>query len=368
MECILGKGVKDDYQSSNNLNMKEYFKIKQESRKSINNNDKLVIEDSTSEDDEFNKIITAKECKIIKSDEYEINIIPSKKKKSESKLLKKNKLLQLSEPKLITLDYKKKKSEHNLKKNDITQPPNLILNDKIEKNMENNLKVEEFKQNLLIDKRKKNDKNKKEIKITVNLKEQNSINAKKEKKISTVKDESNIDECNFIVQSKKKKKESKTLNNDIEIKNDNISNNNKISDLEQEPETVNLTYKYQNFVDLLIENSSAGKKFCKDPSSPLFKKRMKEFSDDIKKKYPTTTTVAEIKHIEETTSKPVILNPDSKNFTKDFDDQKFKILQSITKRQEAAKYINEKSMFIAQHGDILFYGSNINDIKGYGDW
>jgi len=137
---------------------------------------------------------------------------------------------------------------------------------------------------------------------------------------------------------------------------------------EQESELV-LTHKYQHLVDLLIENSSAGKKYCKDMMNPSFEKEIKEFEDIVKHECLTTVGFIGTEHIEKvSTYKPIVLNPDNENFIKDFEAQKFQVLESIAKRQEVSKYINEKSMFIAKHGNVLFFGSNINDIKGYGNW
>lgn len=142
------------------------------------------------------------------------------------------------------------------------------------------------------------------------------------------------------------------------------------NDIDEEDSELVLTHKYQNLVDLLIENSSAGSKFCKDSPSPLFQKKMKEFADSVSRQCSTTVGSTEIKSSskKETNLKLITLNPDDKNFIKDFEEQKSKTLEIIAKRQQLAKYVNEKSMFIANHGDVLFFGSNINDIKGYGEW
>lgn len=288
--------MKDDNQCSEGLNMKEYFKTKRESKTITiekcdisNNEDSLTINH-----EEKNEIILGKKNFDLKIDEHEINNIPQKKKKRESKLC--NETDTLVSNNCYNVEVKKKKVK--------------ALATEIVDNVENS---------------KKN----------------------KEKLLHL----ENVD--NII------KKNS----------NESIMKDNKKTQKEPHSELV-LTHKYQHLVDLLIENSSAGKKFCNNLPTPLFDKKMKEFVDDVKHQYTTTVCFNEPKSTDEESAsyKSITLNPDDKNFIRDFEAQKLKVLETITKQQEVAKYVNEKSMFIAKHGHVLFFGSNINDIKGYGDW
>jgi Pin2-interacting protein X1 len=181
--------------------------------------------------------------------------------------------------------------------------------------------------------------------------------------------ESINDNVNDVDLSKKIKKSQMPTNENVDsikcLESECNSNNNKET---QKQEELVLSYKYQNLVDLLIENSSAGKKYCTDSNS-MFEKKIKEFIDTVKSQHSITVSTEINQTNEELKSnKPLTLNPDDKNFVKDFEAQKSKVLESIKKRQEVSKYVNDKSMFIAEHGNILFFGSNMNEIKGYGDW
>lgn len=296
LACILGKGIKDDDLSSNGLNMIEYFKAKRDSKKLVLDNHDTLSNVDVIIDDKLNERITAKEDLTTKTDDHEINTIPSKKKKLESKLINDVEIL----------------------------PPN---------ECNNNIELK-----------------------------------KKKKKSKTLPTE----DANNVNESKRKKKKLKSLaSKDVVIEESNSSEktkNDKKTVKEKEPELV-LTHKYQHLVDILIENSSAGKKYCKGMVNPSFEKEMKDFVDSVKHQYSTIVSCNETEHIEKVlSSKPIILNPDDENFIKDFEAQKSQVLENIVKHQEVSKYINEKSMFIAKHGNVLFFGSNINDIKGYGDW
>lgn len=312
LACILGKGVKDDDHNLTGLNMQEYFNTKRESKKLLinkqddtpSNEDPIIISDN-----EVSKIIPDKIDMDIKTENVNHSIIDAMD--SEIKTEQTN---DFTSP-------KKKKRESQLSKQTV-EPAN----------------------------------------------ECNDVELKKKKKKSK---ESVDDNVNDVDTSKKKKRKSKTLTDEnvdsVEyLESECTSNDDKES---EEQEDLVLTHKYQNLVDLLIENSSAGKKYCTDPPSSLFEKRMKKFTNTVKNEW-STTVCSEIKPANEEPKleKPIILNPDDKNFIRDFEAQKSKVLESIIKRQEVAKYVNEKSMFIAKHGDVLFFGSNLNDIKGYGDW
>jgi len=176
------------------------------------------------------------------------------------------------------------------------------------------------------------------------------------------------EETDDMEQSKKKKKKSKPLLiKDTKVDEDKGSgDSNKCNDVKEPVSELVLTHKYQNLVDLLIENSSAGIKYFKESTNDLlFEEKMKEFTNNVKQQY--TTTVGSVE-TESTEKESMVLNSNDKNFVKDFESQKSKVLENVSKRQVVSKYINEKSMFIAKHGDVLFFGSNINDIKGYGEW
>lgn len=292
LACILGKGIKDDDQSSSGLDMKEYFKTKRDSKKLVIDKKDTSINEDVIIDDKLNERITAKEDPATKIDDHEINTIPPKKKKLESKLIK--------DPK--------------------TLPSN-------------------------------------ECKNSVELKKK-----KKKSKTLSVEVTNNIDQL--------KTKESKALTSEnADVEESNSSEKTKNDKITLKEVELVLTHKYQHLVDLLIENSSAGKKYCKDMKNPSFEKEMKAFEDSVKHQCSTTVGSTETEHIEKIPSyKPIILNPNDDNFIRDFEAQKSKVLENVVKHQEVSKYINEKSMFIAKHGNVLFFGSNINDIKGYGDW
>jgi len=296
LTCILGKGVKDDGQILNGLNMKEYFKSKKERSKIQKDkyDTSSSVEDSMiNNNDDLHEKIVVKEDKETET-ENELNTTLLKKNKRRAKHMKETDLV-LPNYDDIQLEKKKKKTK--------------------ELSCENIEDIESLK--------------------------------------------------------KKTKKSKLPINEDLD---DNSEENNKTieeNDADVQESELVLTQKYQNLVDLLIENSSAGKKYCKDSTNPLFEEKMKEFTDNVKHQLSTTVCPADTKSSlkkNTTTLKPIILNPDGKNFINDFEEQKSKTLEIISKRQQLAKYVNEKSMFIANHGDVLFFGSNINDIKGYGEW
>lgn len=301
LTCILGKGVKDNGETLNGLNMEEYFKTKKERLKlKINKHDTsttIEYDLTNNNDNNMQEGNTIKEETETQTKEHEINTALLKKKKRRAKQLKDTEIVQPNYDD-IHVELKKKKK-----------------------------KTKEFACE-------------------------------------------NIEDVELS--KKKNKKNTLPINKDLD---DNMSeeNNNKTlveKDAKEQYSELVLTHKYQKLVDLLIENSSAGNKYCKDSTSPLFQERMKEFADSVTKQCLTTVGSTEIKPSSknETTLKPIILNPDDKNFIKDFEEQKSQSLEIISKRQQLAKYVNEKSMFIANHGDVLFFGSNINDIKGYGEW
>ncbi|XP_060837573.1 PIN2/TERF1-interacting telomerase inhibitor 1-like [Rhopalosiphum padi] len=291
LACILGKGVKDDDESLNGLNMKEYFESKKERKKL--KIDKHDTSSSNEDNNTMEEAISIKDKAETQTEEQEVNTMLLKKNKRRAKQLKDTELIPLNADEIQFKKKKKKEKELICEKND-------------------DIEVS----------KKKTKKNK----LTTN---------------------ENLDEIS-------KEDDNKTL-----VKND----------VDEQNSELVLTHKYQNLVDLLIENSSAGTKFCKDSPNPLFQKKMKKFADSVAHQCSTTVNSTEIKSSKkETTLNPITLNPDAENFIKDFEEQKSKSLEIIAKRQQLAKYVNEKSMFIANHGDVLFFGSNINDIKGYGEW
>jgi hypothetical protein len=291
LACILGKGVKDDDESLNGLNMKEYFESKKERKKL--QIDKHDTSSSNEDNNTMEEAISIKDESETQTEEQEVNTMLLKKNKRRAKQLKDTELIPLNSDEIQFKKKKKKEKELICEKND-------------------------------------------DIEVSKNKTKKNKLTTNK-----------NLDEIS-------KEDDNKTL-----VKND----------VDEQNSELVLTHKYQNLVDLLIENSSAGTKFCKDSPNPLFQKKMKEFADSVAHQCSTTVGSTEIKSSKkETTLNPITLNPDSENFTKDFEEQKSKTLEIIAKRQQLAKYVNEKSMFIANHGDVLFFGSNINDIKGYGEW
>ncbi|XP_022173608.1 PIN2/TERF1-interacting telomerase inhibitor 1-like [Myzus persicae] len=300
LTCILGKGVKDDGQILDGLNMEEYFKSKKERlklQKDKQDTSSIVEVDIIDNNDNMQEKINVNKETETQTEEHEINTMLLKKKKRRAKQLKDTELVM---PIYDEIQLKKKK--------------------------------------------------------------------KKMKELTC----ENIDDPEKT--KKKTKKNKLPINEDDKSEDKTEENNNPTleeNDADVQESELVLTQKYQNLVDLLIENSSAGSKYCKDLTSPLFQEKMKEFADSVTRQCSTTVGSTEIKSSskkETTTPKPIILNPDDKNFIKDFEEQKSKALESICKRQQLAKYVNEKSMFIANHGDVLFFGSNINDIKGYGEW
>lgn len=359
--CIVGKGVKDDDdENSKNLNIKDYFKLKRENKKiqtaknglSSNENSMYV-----NIDDEANERITVTEdtnmC--INVNKSKINVPSPPKKKYDSQFSKEIEMALPNECDDVKLKKKKKKmkamaseesdDKEGAKEKVINIP--FIVEDQI-------------------DQLKKEKKSKKLVEIVDNSKQ-----------LKKNKSELHIDVCvNNVEQKKKKSKLKVTENIDMECDDCNsdntketVSNCNNYEELvtKQDSELV-LTHRYQNLVDLLIENSSAGKKYSNKAPSPLFEKKMKEFADSVKRQLATKVSSSETKP-ESVSVNSKTLNPEDKNFINDFETHKSKALESAeSKRQDGTKYVNDKSMFIANHGDVLFFGSNINDIKGYGDW
>ncbi|VVC27794.1 Hypothetical protein CINCED_3A003464 [Cinara cedri] len=269
LACILDKGVKDEDKSLNNLHTKEYLKIK-------------TIQ--TDKHDKSGQIISITN---------ELNTIPLKNIKCQSKLSKETNIVLISN--------------------------------------ESNKTVESIKKN---------------------------------KKLKTYSYE-DIDNIEILRNKKSKTHITEYVEN---TKSHNNKDSTKISK-EQYLKLV-LTHKYQKLVELLVNNSSAGKKYCKDSPSPMFEKKIKDFADSVKDKDPTIFDSTEIRGLDEESmfNRSKTLHPNYKQIVKDFEEQKPEVFDRISKRHEVLKYRNEKSMFIAKHGDVLFFGSNINDIKGYGEW
>lgn len=312
LACILGKGTKDDDHNLDSLNMQEYFKIKQKSKNFLLNKQDITPSNedlSSFSENESNTSINDKKNTDIKTSELEFNnsyAIDSEINNVES---------------VSKFTPTKKKKRESLLSKQTVEP----------------------------------------------LNECNDVELKKKKKKEKEPIDDNVDDVDISIKKKKKSKipTHENVDNVEQVGSECNSNDDKVT--EEQKELV-LTHKYQNLVDLLIENSSAGKKYCTHSPSSLFEKRMKEFADSVKNQY-STTVCSELKPAnEEQKLNSIILNPDDKNFIRDFEAQKSKVLESIVKRQEMSKYVNEKSMFIAKHGDVIFFGSNLNDIKGYGDW
>lgn len=353
--CILGKGVKDDNQNSNNLNIKEYFKLKQKNKKiQIDKSSLSINEDSVDVniDDEANELITINEDMNMCTD---INVTSPPKKKCDSQFSKEIEMALPNECDNVKLKKKKKKMKAfaSVESDDKEQTniPFVVEDiDQLKKKKKSKKLVE------TVNNSKQSIKNKSELLVDMYV---NNVEQKKKNK-SKLHVTENIDmECDY-----------NDCNSD-NTKETAINCNNYEEEIvtEQDSELV-LTHKYQSLVELLIENSSAGKKYSKEAPSPLFEKKMKEFADSVKHQLATTVNSSETKPVtdESVSGKSKTLNPDDKNFINNFEIQKFKALESASKRQDVTKYVNDKSMFIAKHGDVLFFGSNINDIKGYGDW
>lgn len=329
--------------------MNTYFKTKRENKKNIvDKNDLMDDEDSVVvNDDQADEIMTLKEDleTNIDDDEQKINIIPKKKKKQESKQSKLNEIV--ASPLNVDLKRKKKKSKT------LTNEVHII--DDVEK--ANNEITEEAS----IKTNKEEPKKKKPKKVNKEIVEDVKLSKKKVKLF-----------CEDVLNNSEQtlNKKSKSLANEDSADSSNRECNGCVKEmpLEQEPKELVLTDKYQNLIDLIIENSSAGKKYAKLPSSE-FEKKIEEFSKTTKPKLLATTSALQPKSttIEEPPYELKTLNPDDTDFIKNFETQKSKLLESISNRQETAKYVDDKSMFIAKHGNVLFFGSNINDIKGYGE-
>lgn len=288
----------------------------------------------------------------------------------------------------IFLSYHKHTKRKNLTQHKIKELAYILDKGiKYEDQSLNGLDTKDIKNKTIqIDKHNKSSKNNSTIFISNEINTTSSKNLKCQSKLTNKTDLVINNESNKIVQLNKKSKSNFNENiDDVEISRnkkfktrinnyvDNIkSYNNRDSRKTSKEQFVEfvLTYKYQNLVDLLINNSSAGKKYCEDSPSPLFEKKIKEFADSTKEKYLTTFISSQMSHLDEeslaTSSKTLDLN--YSNFVEDFKEQKPEVFDRKLKWQEMLKYKNEKSMFIVKHGNVLFFGSNINDIKGYGEW
>lgn len=337
LTCILEKCVKCN-QSTKSLKTIEYLKIKRQSKnKRMDQYYDLVEVNDTSVEDETKKKSSSRDTEEKKFDERKIDIIYPLKKEYKSNSSNENDFLSFNELELKRVHSEKKNLEPKVKEgNDTT--------------------TAEFKPKLYGERG------------------QNELNVGKEKSLSNAKDKSVLNENDYVVSFTHKNAELKPSCADIkagcekiEYHSDCSYDRTQVS--KQEPKMV-LTHKYQNLVDILIENSSAGVKYCKNPPCPLFKKKMEEFAENVKKQYSTTGFIEKKNADDICMSKPDIdiLSLDDKKFIEEIDVLKSKILESLMKRQDVSQYINDKSMFIAKHGDVLFYGSNINDIKGYGNW
>ncbi|XP_050423264.1 PIN2/TERF1-interacting telomerase inhibitor 1-like [Adelges cooleyi] len=205
------------------------------------------------------------------------------------------------------------------------------------------------------------------------LEENAQVINKKKKSKSKVKDEVHSEnETNLSDKNDDKVK-------NTEIKSEDSCCNNIVSEKNVEPvlENTDLTHKYQTLVDLIVENSSAGKKYCKGETPAQFEEQIKEFIGSVKKDPKTTVAPTHVATPEATKpsiddsvsdSKSTNLNPDDENFIQEFEVQKNKMLSDKAKHQGVSKFVNDKTMFVAKHGRLLFFGSNLNDIKGYGEF
>lgn len=347
LACILGKGVKDKH-SSKGLDMKEYFKTKREYKKlklkldksySSSNEDSVDIDNDkinerTTTWDDFETDGYVDETKISTTP-------PQKKTKYELKLTKEIETSPSNKYDNFEMKKKKKKSKERIGEHlkDIGH-----TEDKLTKIT--------------------SDEDVKQIKVTNSKRLSDNVDDSKQskRKIPEPLSDENLNET--------EQKIKKINNADDDAGNCNgecDSDDYKKTD-EQNSESV-LTHKYQNLIDLLIENSSAGKKYSKDMPSSLFEKKMKEFAESVKHQLLITNTIDSVETQpvgKEPTS--VKLNPDDKDFIKNFEAQKSEVLENIRKQQEWTKYKNDTSQFVAKYGNVLFFGSNINNIKGYGEW
>lgn len=342
LACILGKGVKDE-QSSKGLNMKEYFKTKRENKKL-----KLGISDSSSNEDsvdvnhdKINDSTTREDLEINGYvDEPKISTTPPQKKtKYELKLTKEIETSPSNKYDNFEAKKKKKKSKEKT---------------------DEDLKDTSYTENKLT--KITTDEDVKQVKETNSKKllsdNMDDLKQSKRKILKPLSDES----LNETEQTIKKKH---NADDDAGNRNGECDRDDYKKTDEQNSESV-LSHKYQNLVDLLIENSSAGKKYSKDFPSSLFNKKMKEFAESVKHQLSNTIDSVETEPVGKKPTS-VKLNPDDKDFIRNFEAQKSEVLENIRKHQEWT-YKNDTSQFVVKYGDVLFFGSNINNIKGYGEW
>ncbi|VVC27795.1 G-patch domain [Cinara cedri] len=360
LACILGKGIKNEDKSAKGLDMKEYFKSKKES-KTTNQGTSCSTDSQIIIDDESKGRIAIKTDIGLKTDIHEINI-PPKKRKREPKLSKKTDIIPSNE------------------KYNIEEP-------KLSKNTQNDNHVILCSADSLVVINNKNNEID-SVKSCIELKTDNGeINVspvKKKKRESKLLKETSIisyNESDNVEVQKKKRKESKVITTEA-VHNEEIIPDNNLADVDNskceynnkdKKTTVKEIYSEQSMAMAqdLIENSSAGKKYCKDlniENNHLFEKKIEEFVNSIKSKTPTTISTEIKLSDKEMYNKPKPLDPNDKNFVEKFELKKLEVLNSISKPQEKNKHINERSLFIAKHGDILFFGSNLNEIKGYSEW
>lgn len=352
LACILGKGVKNDKQISKGLNMKEYFKAKRENKKlKIDRSDSLSDENVVDIDyDKKSEKITTQEDSEIHDyvDEPKISITPAPKKTEYGSEINVSEKIEMSSSNKCDNFEVKKKSKDPISEdfNDTDHTGEKSTKLSIDENIKQVKKTSS--KNILsnnVDDLKQLKKKKSKL-LSDNLNDTEQTIKKKPKVLANAVDDKQ--HCN------------------AECDSDYNKINHEQESIEQNSE-LDVTHKYQDLVDLLIENSSAGKKYSKELSSSLFNKKIDEFAESVKNQFAKKVNSVKTKPVNvEVTS--VKLNPDDKDFIKNFEAQKSEVLENIRKQQESIKYQSDTSQFVAKHGDVLFFGSNINDIKGYGEW
>lgn len=116
LACILGKGVKDDDESLNGLNMKEYFESKKERKKL--KIDKHDTSSSNEDNNTMEEAISIKDKAETQTEEQEVNTMLLKKNKRRAKQLKDTELIPLNADEIQFKKKKKKEKELICEKND----------------------------------------------------------------------------------------------------------------------------------------------------------------------------------------------------------------------------------------------------------
>ncbi|XP_050541502.1 leucine-rich repeat and coiled-coil domain-containing protein PF3D7_0703800-like isoform X2 [Daktulosphaira vitifoliae] len=381
LACILGKGKKEE-QVSNSLNMKEYFKIKRQSKVFNGNNEKsenIVVEitdgkDSECDDNNGRKKKKQKH-KIICESSNELCLdnqeTPSfnKKRKFEQSITSDDTTQVLDEANLeVCKKFKSNKKKNENKTSKIELPINKL-------DYKNNV---EFQDIISSDENQNNSHKNNNIRVD-NLDKGSELRFKKKKSKSKFNNEIHIETKGNVESSATNDLEVNGDDDTQSVQNDesvicNNSENHSSKEKTKKLTKLNFTKKYQTLVDSIIENSSAGKKFCKD-TPPEFYKKVEHFIEKVKEEPGSTDTFTPVEEVKSSTKEKLYkegelknLNPEDKNFINDFESQKSKLLKKKLTLQQTPKSINDKAIFVAKYSDLLFFGSNINEIKGYGEF